>query len=582
MNFNKPIFTEKNDCQDCYKCVRNCPVKAIRIANNCASVIDELCISCGKCVEVCPVGAKKVRSDAEIIKLLINHGKKVVLSLAPSWTSNFPGVSTSSIIKAMKDLGFYAVSETALGAEMVNRYTRNWLSNNNVGVSISSACPVVVDLINRHYPQYTNYIQQVASPLISHTKYLKETFGNDIHIAFAGPCIAKKNEADRNSNLLDASITFYELEHWMDDEMVEIDPKPQQTYHFEPVEAVSGAIYPVDGGMIAGINSDQTVKDVSFMSFSGIDAVKQVLNDMQQWQPNSNVFIELLACSGGCINGPSTKVKTSIALRHNCVQNLVRQKNTDFEKNHELFSEIDLKYNQNDSTIAEQKKYTESDIIDAMRAVGKQSTKDELNCGGCGYDSCREFAIAMLDGKAEQNMCVSYMRRVAHDKSTVLLQRMPSGVIIVDENLKVIECNQNVARMLGEEVSMIYDTDPGMAGASLEKLLTFHKMFSTVLATGKDLLNKEVRTDDHMLKVSIFTIQAHKIVGAIIRNLNNPDVRNDEIVSKAKSVIKENLETVQQIAYLLGENASKSETMLNSIMDLFKENRSNDGKDISY
>lgn len=583
MNITKPIFTAKNDCQDCYKCVRNCPVKAIRIANNCASVIDELCITCGKCVEVCPVGAKKVRPDVEKLKLLIDNGEKIVLSLAPSWTSSFPNVSAASMIKALKELGFYAVSETALGAEMVNRYTRDNLQNQETGVTISSACPTIVDLINRHFPQSSGRIAHVASPLIAHTKYIKENFGTDVHVAFAGPCISKKREADKNPDLLEASITFWELEQWMEDEVVEFkSDATSNDFHFEPIEAVSGAIYPIDGGMIAGINRNNSVGDVRFMSFSGMESAKQVLNDVQQWQPKSKIFIELLACSGGCINGPGAKHKGSMALRQNCVLDLSRTKNKTIEENRELNSNIDINYNQLENCTVRSTSHTENEIIDALRAVGKQSAKDELNCGGCGYDSCREFAIAMLEGKAEQNMCVSYMRRVAHDKATVLLQRMPSGVIVVDENLKVVECNQNVARMLGDEVSMIYEADPGMSGASLEKLVPFHKMFSNVLTTGKDLLNKDVRLEGKMFKVSVFSIQEHKIVGAIIRNLSNPDVRSDEIISRAKSVIKENLQTVQQIAYLLGENASKSETMLNSIMDLLKENQSNDGKDISY
>jgi len=575
MNIAQPIYTEKNNCQDCYKCIRYCPVKAIKIANDCASVIDDLCIACGKCVEVCPVGAKKVRSDIDAIKMLIRKGDKVILSLAPSWVSSFQGVDSQAMVSALKELGFFTVSETALGAEMVNRHTRKFLCKNDAGVVISSACPVIVDLINRHYPQSSSKILPALSPLMAHAKYLKECYGKEVHVVFAGPCIAKKRESDRSPELVDACITFRELMDWMEEEWVNFEKPISNNSFFEPVEAVSGSIYPVDGGMISGINKDNSLSDVQFMSFCGIDAVKQVLMDIEQWNSPSKVFVELMACTGGCINGPGAINQGSMAFRQNQVLNLTKQKQTSIGSGKELVSSIDITGSVETLFATPKRQYSISEITDALRSAGKLSSKDELNCGGCGYDSCKEFAIAMLDGKAERNMCISYMRRVAHDKATVLLQRMPSGVIIVDESLKVVECNQSAARMLGQEIQLIYDANPGMAGANLTKMLPFHKLFSMVLSTGRDILDRDVKGNGNMLKVSIFTIQAHKTVCAIMRDLSNPDVRSDEIVVRTKSVIKENLETVQQIAYLLGENASRTETMLNSIMELYKENHAN-------
>lgn len=582
MNISQVIYTESNDCQDCYKCVRNCPVKAIKITNNCASVIDELCIACGKCVEVCPAKAKRVRSDVDVAKYLISNGKKVVLSLAPSWVNAFKGKSSEAVIAALKKLGFYSISETALGAEMVNRYTRQYLSSNKPGVIVSSACPVVVDLINKYYPGSASLILSVFSPMLAHAKYLKEYYKDEVKVVFAGPCIAKKRESDRNQELVSASITFQELQQWLDEEGIDVDKQVKEKLCFEPVVAVSGAIYPVEGGMIEGVNKDRSLNDVRFMSFSGLDAVKQVLQNIPQWNPNSKIFIELLACPGGCINGPSLRSNESLAQRQNQVLELTGRKQVQVGVGKELTSGIKISASQQYEVKASSKEYSDSEIDGALRAVGKQSPADELNCGGCGYDSCRAFAAAMLDGKAESNMCVSYMRRVAHDKATVLLQRMPSGVIIVDDNLKIVECNQNVTKMLGSEIQSIYDANPGMAGANIQKILPFYKLFSTVLSTGTDLLDKDVKYNGHILKISIFTIQPHKIVGAIIRDLNNPLVRSEEIVGRTKSVITENLETVQQIAYLLGENASRTETMLNSIMELFKENQSGEDETFSY
>lgn len=577
MNSNKPIYTESNNCQDCYKCIRHCPVKAIRIAGNCASVIDELCIACGKCVEVCPVGAKKIRSDLEMARLLVKSGKKVVMSLAPSWACCFPGISSKSMIPALKQLGFYAISETALGAEMVNRYTRAQLINKKAEIVISSACPSVVDLVKRHYPQYENMLLSAYSPMLAHAQYLKNYYGPDTHIIFAGPCIAKKRESDKHRNLVDAALTFQELQDWLDDEWINFEDQNEKEYHFEPVEAVSGAIYPIDGGMITGIDQNNGPKDVQYMSFTGIESITDVFKDLGNWKPKQNIFIELMMCAGGCINGPAVPAKSSVAIRQSQILDLSASKARSIGIGKELVYPLDISSEEaKNYHLTIRKQHSAADIMEAMKAVGKQTIKDELNCGGCGYESCREFAIAMLEGKAERNMCVSYMRRVAHDKATVLLQRMPSGVMVVDENLRVVECNLNMARMLGEEAILIFENNTGLSGADVTKLVPFHKMFMTVLNTGKDLIDRDVKLNGHFLKVSVFTVQSHKTVCAIVRDLFNPEVRNDEIVSRTRSIIKENLGTVQQIAYLLGENASKTETMLNSILEILKEDNQNE------
>ncbi len=568
MNANQPIYTEDNNCQDCYKCVRHCPVKAIRISNNCASVIDELCIACGNCVEVCPVGAKKVRSDIEAIKHLLANGKKVILSLAPSWVSSFPGVSAQSMISNLKQMGFLAVSETALGAELVNRHLRNELPAAGPGITFSSACPTVVEYIRRHKPEYAFMISGVFSPLVAHAKYLKSYFGPDIYVAFAGPCIAKKREADDNRNILSAAITFCELHAWMEEQW--FNPELQES-NFEPVEAVSGSLYPLEGGMIAGLNSGQHDSSLQFMSFSGMEAVEGVLDQLDSWKPTKRVFIEMLSCPGGCINGPAIPQKSSMGFRYSSVLDASGQKIRTIGEGKELVHPINISTTYK-RMIIRAKEHTAADIMESLRAVGKQTSKDELNCGGCGYESCQEFAIAMLEEKAERNMCVSYMRRVAHDKASVLLQRMPSGVMIVDENLKVIECNINMARMLGEEIQMIYEVNPGLTGADVKKLVPFHKLFDQVLTVGKDLLDKEFKLKNRLIKVSVFSVQAHKIVCAIARDLYNPEVRTDEVVKRTRSIITENLGTVQKIAYLLGENASKTETSLNSILEILTQN----------
>lgn len=582
MSSYQAIYTETNNCLDCYKCIRQCPVKAIKISNNCASVVDDLCIVCGKCVEICPMGVKKVRSDLQVVKMMIRKGKKLILSLAPSWVSCFPQYDSSTMVHTLQQLGFENVSETALGAELVNRSIRQELQVNNSGVLISSACPVVVEYIRRYKPELTDMIIPLVSPMLAHASYLKSYYGPDAHVVFAGPCIAKKREADSWRQLISASITFNELETWIQESFVNIEAPPEEPCLFEPVEAVSGSLYPIDGGLIASLSTPETQK-THFMSFSGMDAVESILEGVSGWKPAENVFIELLSCTGGCINGPAIPKKgSSLGERYYRVMSHCNQKAKLIGPKKELKFPVYLhtKYSPFNPSL-NGNKYSAEDIMESLRAVGKQATQDEINCSGCGYDSCQKFAIAMLEGKAERNMCVSYMRRVAQNKATVLLQRIPSGVIIVDESLKVIECNLNFANMLGEEVKNIFEAKPGLQGADVRKLLTFHKLFQMVLDSGKDIIDKEIRLNGSFLKVSIFTIQAHKIVCAIMRDLYNPEVRNDEIVKRTRLIITENLETVQKIAYLLGENASRNETGLNSILEIL-QNQQDDQEVLSY
>lgn len=570
MNPAQPIYTEDNNCQDCYKCVRYCPVKAIRISNNCASIIDELCIACGKCVEVCPVGAKKVRSDIEVIRHLLGSGKKVILSLAPSWVSSFPGVSPQAMVSQLRQMGFFAVSETALGAELVNRHLRHTLPAAGPGISLSSACPTVVEYITRHKPEYAPMISEVYSPLIAHAHFLKSHYGPEVSVVFAGPCIAKKREADNHRNVLSAAVTFAELSEWMKESW--FNPGSEDAC-FEPVEAVAGSLYPLEGGMIAGLNDPKSESQQQLMSFSGMEAVQGVLNQLERWNPDKRVFIELLSCPGGCINGPAIAEKPSMGFRYSSIMDASSRKIRSIGVGKEMMHPVSIStVYQGVPAARAASKYSAADIMDSLRAVGKQTGKDELNCGGCGYESCQEFAVAMLEEKAERNMCVSYMRRVAHDKASVLLQRMPSGVMIVDEHLKVIECNGNIARMLGEEIQMIYEANPGLPGADVKKLTPFFRLFEQVLSSGKDLLDKEFKSKNHLLKVSVFSVQTHKIVCAIVRDLYNPEVRTDEVIKRTRSIITENLETVQKIAYLLGENASKTETNLHSILEILIQN----------
>lgn len=570
MNTQKPIYTERIRCQDCYKCVRQCPVKAIQVVDDSAQVVAEHCIYCGNCVSTCPVGAKKVRDDLNRVKALLKRKNRVIASLAPSFVSEFPGVEPERLIRALKELGFWAVSETALGAEEVSAACANLLKQSNSGIYYSTACPTVVEMIRKYYPEKLSQLTPITSPLLAQCVMLRRHFGEDVNIVFIGPCISKKLEADQRPDLLDLAVSFQALKRWFN--TMGIEPELQIATPedvFVPKSAKEGALYPMDGGMNRGIARYGGLDDVTFLSFSGIQNIQQAMEGLDQLSGNRKLFLELLACEGGCVNGPMASRDSGTAIK--CMQVLDYVSSTEG-------AQVDGHLPLTQYWQAEPVNtafHTPQEMARAMRRLGKTVPEDELNCGGCGYDSCRHLAAALLEGRAEPNMCVSYMRKMAMNKANALIRSMPAGVVIVDEHLLIVECNRRFAETLGGELPDIYDARPGMEGADMKKvgpqMLTF---FAAGLEMEEGAFRKDVQVGDRLLRLTIFPVEMGRVVGGIIQDITEPAVQREQIIQRAQDVVRRNVTTVQKIAYLLGENAAETEMILESIASSFRINPS--------
>jgi iron only hydrogenase large subunit-like protein len=567
MNYLNPIFTEKRECQDCYKCVRNCPVKAIKVEGGYASVIPELCIICGQCVEVCPSGAKRVRDDLPQARQLLKTRERVFISLAPSYVSEFPGVRPGQMVHALKRLGFAGVSETALGAQQVSAMAAALLNpaNSSGGhkALFSSACPTVVSYLQKHRAQDSEYITGLLSPLLTHCTMLRSHFGREIGIVFVGPCIAKKLEAAAHPELLDTALTFEDLRRWFEAEKINLaDVEPLCDEPFVPEPAAEGAWYPVDGGMIAGMKSICAVNDCSFMAFSGISAIEKAISGLAGSRLESPLFLELLACEGGCVNGPKSSKRDGTAAKR-C--RVLRQGKTDGIQLPRQPT-MDIRSSFAVTPVAAPKP-SEAQVREALKTVGKFSHEDELDCGGCGYNSCREFAVALFDQKAERSMCVTYMRKLALKKANALIQKMPSAVVIVNDAMRIIEYNAAFAKMF----RMTGDgrDAPSLEGVMLSEVMPFASLFHSVLKTGEEIMDRDLRYQNTILHTSIFTIEKHCVIGAILQDITEPAVRKQQVIRKAQEVIHRSLTTTQEIARLLGESAAESEITLNSIIDSF-------------
>jgi iron only hydrogenase large subunit-like protein len=560
MERRNPIYTQKRECQDCHKCIRECPVKAIRVEDGYARVVPELCIMCGNCVLVCPSSAKRVRDDLPSARILLKSGRKVIASLAPSFVAQFSGVSPAQLIHALKNLGFYAASETALGAQQVSASISALMRSESKQIWISSACPVVVDFIGKYHPECQPHLFGVLSPLLTHCKMLRAHYGDDIAIVFIGPCIAKKTEAEQHPELLDAVLTFEDLDHWLDEEGIHLDEiagTPED--RFQPDEAEEGALYPIDGGMIPGAAGNRELSSSQFMSFSGLANVEQALKGIAEWKPEHNIFFELTACAGSCVNGPKAGRNTSVARRRYDILHYAKPAG---EFPRKLSLGIDRHY---EASPVARNEYSELQLQEALRTVGKYSAEDELNCGGCGYDSCRDFAHALIAHNAERMMCATYTRKLAQKKANALLKKMPSAVVIVDEDLKIIECNLNFAHLFAADVEQSKDLE----GSALDAVIPFSYLFRRVLDSDEDIVGHDIRYQRSILNTSIFTIEPHSVMCGIFQDITKPIFQKEQIIGRAREVIQKNLKTVQQIAYLLGENAADSEIILNSIVRSF-------------
>ena len=573
MNHTYPVYTIEAECQDCYKCVRHCPVKAIQVRDGHAAVIPEMCVACGNCVEVCPVKAKQVRNGTGRARRLLAETVPVYVSLAPSWVSEFRGVSAAQLVRALKELGVAGVSETALGAQLVSAEIARELDGGSPGLLLSSACPTSVDFIRKYLPELAGRITPVASPLIAHCRLLRDTFGENIRTIFIGPCIAKKNESDRHPDLLNLALTYPELRQLFREEG--IDPArvtPRAEDSFVPEAAEEGARYPIEGGMNDTIAFQTRNRKVHYVTLSGLENIDLALSGIRELPKGETVFVEMLACHGGCVHGPCAEHDSPGLLERLRVLNYARLPEQPRRRKAKGGIGDDFPAAAFDPPVP-----GINEIAAALRSIGKNSPEDELNCDGCGYDTCRNFAQALLAGRAEPSMCVSYLKKQAQKKANALLRSISSAVVITDKKLQIIECNRNFAALFGEDTLEAFDACPGLAGADLKRIVPFAGLFASSLQSGHDVRRDSLKVGKRLYNLNIFNIEPREVVGAVIFDVTNTEMRREQIAARAREVIDRNLATVQEIACRLGEQMADTELLLRSIADNYADETPEDG-----
>lgn len=552
MDSRSPVFTDEAECQDCYKCLRACPVKAISVSGGHAQVRAEACIACGRCVGACPLKAKRVRDDLGAVRGLLASGGRIAASLAPSWVAEFPGLSAGRMVSALQALGFALVSETALGARAVSAAVARLRHEQPARLWLSTACPAATDFIRKHRPHLLPALTPLASPALTHARMLHEAQPG-CRVVLISPCVAKKREADEHPDLLAAAITFADLRRWWAE--AGIDPAAQpDAGAFALGDAGDGALYPVEGGMLTGVRRHGRGDDPGLAACSGIGDLDLALAGLSP--ADGAMFVETLACTGGCVNGPGMSPGGFVLQRRAAV--LRRPRRGDGAPAPDVptalaWPGLPLPPEAGD----------ERALAEALARTGKRGREDEINCSGCGYETCRDFARALLAGRAEPSQCVTWMRRLAQRKANALLAAMPAGAVLVDRELRIIESNRHFARLAAAEERCV-------PGAQIGDVVPFARLFRHVLDGNGDVLERDLRLGGRVVHGSVFAVEPGQVVGAVLTDVTEPAMGRAQVASRAREAIEKHLATVQRIAYLLGENAAETEGLLNQIVDAYE------------
>ena len=447
------LTLKKSNCKNCYKCIRHCPVKAIRFSGNQAHIIGNECILCGRCFVVCPQNAKEIADGTEKVRVLLNSGDPVVVSLAPSFVANYEGVGIEAMRTALKKLGFYDVEETAIGATIVKTEYERMLREDERDVIISSCCHSVNLLIQKHFPRCLEYLADIMSPMQAHCTEIKKRMPN-AKTVFVGPCVAKKDEADYYEGIVDAVLTFEELTSWLKEERIELerglDVTPESRARF----------FPTTGGILKTMALN--APGYTYLAIDGVENCMAALKDIENGKIHK-CFIEMSACVGSCIAGPvMEKYRNPSAVKdYIAIANYAGTKDFDVAQPKEAELKKHFEYIEQRNQMP-----TEMEIMQVLRQMGKFKPSQELNCGSCGYNTCREKAVAIIQGKAEISMCLPYLKDKAESFSDIIVNNTPNGLIVLNEQLEVQQINgaareimniRSANDILGDQVIRIMD-----------------------------------------------------------------------------------------------------------------------------
>jgi Na+-translocating ferredoxin:NAD+ oxidoreductase RNF subunit RnfB len=610
------IWVEPEPCILCYACVRECPVMAIEVKTNVdhVTILPDRCIACGSCYTICPTRAVRISSDLPKAQDFLKSGRLSCAIIDPSISGEFPDITDyRNFVGMIRALGFQGVYDLSFAVDVAARAHSNLFANFNGKYRISSKCPAVVSFIEKHHPQLTDNLVPVYSPASIMASIIREINPEDPCIVLISPCLASRLELGKpgDNHRIDAQIFFPELREWFAVE--QISENSVEFSDFNPPNGRKGALFPLSSGFMQAADEFEDLISSNFLSADGRnDMVESIEGFATSYDIRKH--LDLFYCEG-CIMGPGMSAKGNKFRRRTLATDYASKRletfvDDDWQTNLEHFKipGFDRPFNPNNQEL---KLPDETEINDILKLIGKTGDQDtDRGCLACGYKSCRDFAISVALGLAKPEMCHLYgtknkqeyikslrssneqlakaqkalqesekqareEKQLAQEYSETLsavLQKIPSGVVIVNENLRIIQANREFIEILGEEIKSIDEVIPGLKGADLRTLFPPHmlNLFTFVLQNNHDLMHKDIAMNNRLLNLSVFPIKKNAILGAVLRDLSLPEVQKEEVIKKVTEVIDKNLEMVQQIGFLLGEGASDTEKMLNSIIKYYR------------
>ena len=549
------LTLKKSNCKNCYKCIRHCPVKSIRFSGNQAHIVGNECILCGHCFVVCPQNAKQIVDETEKVKVLLQSGNPVFVSIAPSFAANYDGVGINAMRSALKQLGFFDVEETAIGATIVKNEYERMLKEDERDIIISSCCHSINLLIQKHFPAELKYLADVVSPMQAHCLNIKERYP-DAKTVFIGPCVAKKDEAEHYSGIVDAVLTFEELTAWFNESGIELKREMDSDIQSR------ARFFPTTGGILKTMKTDEP--GYTYLALDGVENCIAALKDIESGKIHK-CFIEMSACVGSCVGGPVMEKYHRMPVHdYMAIANFAGEKDFDVKQPESYNLKKEFEFIERKLQAP-----TKQEITEILRQMGKMKPSDELNCGSCGYDSCREKAIAIYQGKAEISMCLPYLKDKAESFSDNIVNNTPNGIIVLNEKLEVQQINaaareimniRSSSDILGDQVVRILD--PGV--------------FMEVLQSGRDSKPQRLYLAEYKKYVEQTVIYdgSYHLLICIMRNVTDEESQREkkEVISRrtietADKVVDKQMRIVQEIASLLGETAAETKIALSKLKE---------------
>ena len=548
------LTLKKSNCKSCFRCVRKCPVKAIRFSGNQAHIIGNECILCGKCVNQCPQNAKQIVDETEKVRVMLQSGAPVVVSLAPSFVANYDGAGIGAMTEALTKLGFHSVEETAIGATIVKKEYERMLREDGRDIIISSCCHSINLLIQKKYPASLQYLADVMSPMQAHCQDIKKRIPG-AKTVFIGPCVAKKDEAEYYSGIVDAVLTFEELDNWLKEANIEIERTPDKN------EESRARFFPTTGGILKTMTERNP--EYRYMAIDGVENCMAALRDIESGIVHK-CFIEMSACVGSCIGGPvMSKNDFSFIADYMSICDFAGER--DFPVTQPDKEELEKHFSYIEHALPMP---TEMEIMAVLRKMGKFRPSDELNCGTCGYNTCRDKAIAICQGKAETSMCLPFLREKAESFSDTVVNNSPNGIIALNEDLEVQQINNAAKRIM----NLRNATD--VMGESVVRILD-PAVFLRVKKSGKAESDRVFLAEyERYVDQTVVYDKESRTLVCIMRDVTEEELEKNkkeaisrQTIETADRVVEKQMRIVQEIASLLGETAAETKIALTKLKE---------------